>query len=181
MNKRRAIALAAAALVAGLVAGNITSAFAVRPAEVPGPGPVATASQCGQGFKLGPLMRERAGRLLDAVANVTGLSTEDVSAQRAEGSSFADIAAPEGVDVDEVVASALAGRSAALDELVDDGTISREQADDMLDRMGERLADRVTSTETGRKGYGGGRGFGGGKGGGQGFGPGACDECPNSR
>ena len=181
MKRNRAIALAAATLVAGLVIGNVTNAFAIRPAEAPVSAPEATETACGAGLKLGPLMREKGGRLLDIVARATGLSTEEIVEQRSDGESLADIAESSGVSVEEIVDEALAQRSGVLEDLVAEERITGEQAEAMLDRMGERLTDRLTSTERGPKGNGGmGRGLGGGPrdgngfggGGGRGYGPG---------
>lgn len=180
MNKKHAIALAAATLVAGLVIGNMASAFAARNAEAPRPDRAATGMPCeGRGLKLGPMMRDAGGRMLDIVADLTGLSTDEVAARRADGESIADIAASANVSTEEVVDAAIQARKAALDEMVAAGTITQERADVMLDRMNDRLSERVTSTDTGRNG----RGMGGGRGPGDGRGQGAgtCGACPNGQ
>ncbi|MBE0416853.1 MAG: DUF2680 domain-containing protein [Coriobacteriia bacterium] len=184
MNKKRAIALAAATLVAGLVIGNMASAFAARNAEAPRPDWAASGEACeGQGLRLGPMMRDAGGHLLDIVADLTGLSADDVAAKRADGESIADIAASANVDADEVVDAALEARKTVLDEMVAAGTITQEQADAMLERMSDRLTERVTSTDTGRNGFGmgSGRGPGGGERGFGGQGSGACGAYPNSQ
>ena len=181
MNRKRAIALAAATLVAGLVIGNMASAFAARNAEAPRSNQTRTQAACeGTGARIGPMMRDAGGRLADIVANLTGLSADEVAAQRADGESIADVGASAGVSSDAIVNAALEARTAALDEMVAAGSITQEQADVMIDRMSDRLAERVTSTETGPNGCGtgGGRGFGGG---GRGQGSGACGACPNAQ
>jgi hypothetical protein len=192
VNTKRVIAIASATLVAGLVIGQMSGAFAARSAEAPLQNRGAESAACnGSGVKFGPTMRDAGGRLLDIVADLTGLSTEEVAEQRAEGESIADIAASKEVEADAVVDAALDARKAALDELVADGTITQEQADEMLERMSTRLSDRITSTETGNNGCGaGGPGVGGGggngdggrgKGGGRGGGGGSCGSCPNGQ
>jgi hypothetical protein len=124
---------------------------------------------------MGQSIRDAGARLVDIVADLTGLSVEDVQAERAEGASVADIAEANGVSIDDVVAKALGERKVILDAKVADGTITQEQADLAYDRMTERLTDRVTTDETGRPewagqggGMGGGQGGRGGMGGGQG-------------
>jgi hypothetical protein len=182
VNKKRAIALAAATLVAGLVIGNLGSAFAARNVDAPRQNRAASGQACnGEGFSFGPMMRDAGGRMLDIVADLTGLSSEDVAERRAGGESVADIATSAGIEADEVVSTALETRRAALDDMVAAGTITREQADAMLDRMSDRLSDRVTSADAGRTGRGMG---GGGRGAGGGFGRqggGACGACPNAQ
>lgn len=165
MSKRRAIALVAAGLVAGLVIGNMAIATAAGPADAPRAGATVAEACTGAALRMGGMMRDAGGRLLDIVADLTGLSTDEVKEQRAAGESIANIAASAGVDSDEVVDAALETREQLLAEKVADGTITQEQADAMLEQMSERLADRITSTETGRNG---GRGLGAGPGGGNG-------------
>lgn len=180
MNTKRVITIAAATLVVGLVIGQMSGAFAARSTEAPVQNRGTESSVCNDsGVRLGLMMRDASGRLLDIVAKLTGLSTEEVAKQRAEGESIADIAASKGVEADAVVVAALDARKAALDELITDGTITQEQANEMLERMSARLSDRITSTETGsnRRGAGG-PGVGGG--GGRGMGAGSCGSCPNN-
>ena len=192
MNKKRAIALASATLVAGLVIGNISGAFAIQPSA--GDGVPATNESR---VRIGPMMRDAGGRMLDTLAALTGRTTDEIRDQRAAGESVADIAESAGVDVDAVLDTTLDARAGALDDAVAAGEITREQADAALERMQERLRERVTSTETGRgagcdigtqargergqdgeramrggRGSGGERGFGGARGGG---------VCPNAQ
>jgi hypothetical protein len=116
---------------------------------------------------MGQSIRDAGARLVDVVADLTGLSVEDIQAERAEGASVADIAEANGVSTEDVVAKALDERKAILDAKVADGTITQEQADLAYERMTERLTDRVTTDETGRPEWAGqgGMGAGGGQGG----------------
>lgn len=193
MNKKRAIALASAALVAGLVIGNISGAFAVvEPSQSDGE---RNANE--NRMRIGPMMRDAGGRMIDTLADLTGLTAEDVRDQRAAGESVADIAGSAGVDVDAVVDTTIDARENALDDAVAAGALTREEADAALERMRERMQERVTSAETGRgvecgmgaqarggrnqneeRGQRGGRGFAGERG----F-DGACGAsvCPNAQ
>lgn len=155
----KAITMVAVGLVAGLILGSIGIASA---APVTDP---ATGEQVGYGARMGIAIHEAGARLADIVADLTGLSVEDVEARRADGETVADIAESEGVDPAAVTDGALAARKAILDEKVADGTIDQETADLMLERMTDRISERIDSTETGGYGRGQGCGMGGGQGG----------------
>ncbi len=160
MSKSRMFAALAAALVVGLVAGNVVSGIAA-----PAPETTATTEAAsplaGLGLRMGATMRDAGGRMVDVLAKLTGLSTDEIHDQRADGRTIADIAEAEGVDSDQVVSDTLAIRKQLLDDAVAEGTITQDQADATYDRMSTRINDRVTSTEMGGRGMGGGRGRGG--------------------
>lgn len=170
MRKQRLITVVAAALVVGVVAGNVVSGWAAAPAP---PAITSTTAPAGLGLRLGAAMQAGGARLVDVVAKLTGMDVEEVTAKRAEGASFATIAAAEGVSSAKVVDSALAARKAILDEKVTAGTITAAQAATALTNMETRLTDRVTSTDASCDGSGGGAGKGGGMMGGRGGGRGA--------
>ncbi|MHB0977768.1 MAG: DUF2680 domain-containing protein [Candidatus Aquicultorales bacterium] len=109
------------------------------------------------------------GSALDAVAGLLGISRDDVVAERQAGKSLANIAEEKGVGKDAVVGKILETRKAVLDERVESGSITREQADEALARMEERITSRVENSAVGpgcggTAGGGGGAGFGGGGG-----------------
>lgn len=164
MKKGKAIALVAVGLVAGLVLGSVGISYAATDTQSQG---------ClGLGVKMGQGIRDAGGRMIDIVAELTGLTVEEVQAARADGESIAGIAEANGVSSDDVVSAALDVRKEVLDAKVAEGTITQQQADAALERMSERIEARITSTDTGgvgRGGCGGGRGAGRGAGG-----PGAC-------
>lgn len=158
MNRKKIIALASAGLVAAMVLGTAGMAYAATD---------TTAPLCSAGAGMGAAIRGAGARLADIVADLTGLSVEDVQAQRAEGDSIAEIAEANGVSADDVVSEALAARKALLDAKVADGTITQAQADAAYAQMTERVTERVSTTQTGRPswaGSGSGRGAGGGRG-----------------
>lgn len=171
MNKRKVLALVSVGLVAGLALGSVGAAYAATDTAVAGP--------IGAGARMGQAIRDAGARMIDIVADLTGLAVEDVQAQRAAGNSIADIAEANGVSTDTVVSEALAARKAILDAKVADGSISQEQADFAYERMTERITERVTTDEAGRPSWAasgsaiGGRGGRGGMGG-QGAGGGTC-------
>ena len=84
--------------------------------------------------------------LVDTLADVTGLSLEDVLAELDGGKTFAEVAEAYGSSVDAVVEEYIAERTAALEQAVADGRFSQEQVDLMLAEMAENLAERMTGS-----------------------------------
>lgn len=168
MKKSKAIALVSAGLVAGLVLGSLGVSYAATEST-------GTNTSCvlGTGARMGQAIRGAGARLVDIVADLTGLSVEEVQAQRAEGNSVADIAEANGVSTEAVVAEALAARKALLDEKVADGSITQEQADLAYEQMTTRVTERVSTDEVGRPSWAG-AGSGTGGRGGQGACGGSC-------
>ena len=165
MNKKKIIALASTGLVAAMVLGTAGMAYG---AETTGP-------LFGSGARMGQAIRDAGARLVDIVADLTGLSVEEVQAQRAEGNSAAEIAEANGVSTETVVDEALAARKTILDAKVADGTITQEQADAAYAQMSQRVTERVSTEESGRPSWaGGGSASGRGMGGGQGTCGGTC-------
>jgi hypothetical protein len=161
------IALVSAGLVAGLVLGSLGVSYAAT-------GTANTTAEPGCGMRMGSVIRDAGGRLVDIVADLTGLAVDEVEAQRAEGASIAAIAEANGVASGTVVDAALEVRKAALDAKVADGSVTQEQADAAYERMTERVTERVTTDEVGPPSWAGqGRGQGRGQGQGQ-MGSGAC-------
>ena len=147
MRNRKTLVLVGLGVALALVLGTVGVAFAVTdPAVAP----------CGIGT--GASVRDSGTRLVDILADLTGLSTTEIAAARAEGASIADIAEANGVSADEVLAAALAARAELLDGLVADGTITQDQADLMYEQMADRLSERITATTIGGAGWGGGAG-----------------------
>jgi hypothetical protein len=94
--------------------------------------------------------------LVDATAEVTGLTVEDVIAALQEGQTFAQIAEGQGVDPQAIVDAFLADREAALQEAVNEGRLTQEQADQMLEEMAEHVSERLEQVWAPRS-FGGGR------------------------
>ncbi|MDZ4655912.1 MAG: hypothetical protein U1F44_08565 [Coriobacteriia bacterium] len=173
MKKSKSLVLVTAGLVAGLVLGSVSLA-AAAPADY---APTNGVAACG--LQIGQSLRDAGGRLIDILADLTGLSTDEIAAERADGKSIATIAEENGIDSGAVVGEALSLREELLNERVADGTLTQEQADAMLAQMTERLDERVDTTEVGPPSWSGGQGMKGqGTGGqgmrGQGAGTGVC-------
>jgi hypothetical protein len=91
----------------------------------------------------GPALRGGGYSLVDATAEATGLTVDEVIAALGEGQTLAEIAEAQGVDPQAIVDAFLAEREAALQEAVDAGRLTQEQVDQMLEQMAEHLTERL--------------------------------------
>lgn len=148
--------LLAALLVVGVV--GATSVYAQEPMNVfqHGRGPGGG----GRGFGL-------SDAALDAAAKVLSMTTDEVKAAFQEGKTLQDLAAEKGVDIADVQAAVQAVRvtemRAQIAQAVEDGTMTQEKADWLLDGLDKGFMGG------GDGGFG--RGFGGMRGPGNG-------DCP---
>jgi hypothetical protein len=83
------------------------------------------------------------GEKLSAAADYLGLSQAELRAELSNGRSLADIAKARGKSVDGLKQALLAEAEKQLDQLVEDGELTRAQADEMLARMKARIDDLV--------------------------------------
>jgi hypothetical protein len=156
-NKKWAIALGVAGALV-LVLGGVGIAYAQWP-EPPGDsescfggGPRGGRLSGGGMFGVRPVGGPMMGRgpfdggrrvLVKITAEVTGLSEDEVLAALEDGRSVAEIAAAQGVDVQEIVDAAVAEAETRLQEAVDDGRLTETQMDQMLERLAEQLPERL--------------------------------------
>ena len=131
---RLAATLSLAAILGATLAG---AAFAQGPAQ---PGANLGA---GRGA-FGPAWGGQS--TLDTVSKLTGLSVEDIQAQRQDGKSLLEIA---NVAKDKLVATILSAKKSVVDGLVTAGTLTQDQATIMLDNMETRVSAAVERTATG--------------------------------
>ncbi|MFC2004763.1 DUF2680 domain-containing protein [Chloroflexota bacterium] len=85
----------------------------------------------------------------ETVSELLGLTPEELCELRQEGKSLAEIAVDQGVTVDELVEAIMAEKIEAVQVRVDDGTLTQEQADLMIQRMEEMTELAVNRTTTG--------------------------------
>lgn len=85
----------------------------------------------------------------ETVSELLGLTHEEICDQRSEGKSLVEIAADQGISEDELVAAIIAEKTEAVQSRVDDGTLTQEQADLMLQQMEERTELAVNRTDIG--------------------------------
>lgn len=119
--------------------------------------------------------QQRAQTALRAVADLTGLSVDDIRGQRTEGNSLAAIAEAKGVSEAQVIDKVVAERIATLEQLKADNKITAEQYQNCVDNMEQRIKANIERTNVGpangnQAGQGLGRSQGAGKGQGMGQG-----------
>lgn len=99
------------------------------------------------------------GGRLDLSAAATALDmTEDElrEALRADDTSLADVAGQQGVEVATLVDALVTAQQERIDQAVEDGDLTQEQADERLADLEERVTERVNSDDRGHRGPGGG-------------------------
>ena len=140
--KLMGLALGVVALMAVILGGTV---FADTPEDA------GTQSYCG-GYGWHGFRGEEA-TCSETVSELLGLTPEELCDLRQEGKSLAEIAAEQGVTVDELVAAVMAEKTAAVQSRVDAGTITQEQADLMIQRMEERTELAISRNATGPAGW----------------------------
>ena len=113
-------------------------------------------------------MQRLHGLVVENSAEVLGLEVDALKDELHAGNSLADVAAAQGVDVEQFKADVLAGVAADLDEKVTDGSITQEQADMILEKITESI-DRIVEKVPGEGSEDGARSFRGSRFGGSGF------------
>jgi polyhydroxyalkanoate synthesis regulator phasin len=104
--------------------------------------------------------------MLDAAADYLGVTQAELREALRDEQSLADVARAKGKSVDGLKAAMIKGVKADLDEAVEDGDITREHADQLVEKLSgeiDRLVEgRVPSPRPFGRGFGFGFGFGGG-------------------
>jgi len=101
------------------------------------------------------------GAKAEAIAEVLGLTVEDLRAARQDGQTLAEIA---GDDVDTLIAAMVDAMTERINTAVENGRITQEQADEKLAGLEEKVTEKVNA-EPGERGERGNRGFRGDQGG----------------
>lgn len=91
------------------------------------------------GMHGGPGMFGLSGGRFAALAEFTGLSTDEIQDRIGAGETLADILSSAGRSLEEWTAEVLDVHSQRINEAVENGEITREQADAMLQRLQERV------------------------------------------
>jgi len=144
MNKKRLFLLSGAALVALLLVGLI-GAIAVS-AQEPTPEPQVPfgwhgvrGGKGGFGRGMFGLGRGDQWTMFDTVAEALGLTPEELFAELHAGKSLDEVAEEQGVDIEVVQDAMNAARSEAMrqaiEQAVEDGNMTQEQADWMLEGL----------------------------------------------
>ncbi len=87
--------------------------------------------------------RAARGDRLNAVAELLGLTAEDLRAERREGATIADLAEANGVSVDDVVEVLVAEAAAKVEAAVESGRLDDAEAAEKLAALEERITAAV--------------------------------------
>jgi hypothetical protein len=86
------------------------------------------------------------GDQLTAAAGYLGLSVDELRERLRDGQSLADLAKAEGKSVEGLEQAIVHAAKKKLDQAVDDGVLTQEQADDILDRIEAHVDDMVNGS-----------------------------------
>jgi polyhydroxyalkanoate synthesis regulator phasin len=120
-------------MVGLLVVGALTVAMASS-ALAQGPDPLDKPFGGFGGHGFGPFGGDR-WTMFDAAAEALGLTPEGLFAELHAGKSMAEVAEAQGVDTETLGDALQAARVEAIQQAVEDGNLTQEQADRMLDRL----------------------------------------------
>jgi hypothetical protein len=138
------VALVAALTTTALAGASL--AFAQGPTP-PAPGYVAGYDCCGWGMPGGWGggwgWGWRGMGLIDALAELTGLEPANLYAELQEGKALLQVAQAHGVSAEQLVEAALAARAEVLQQRVEAGYLTQEQADWMLEHMREEMLEHL--------------------------------------
>ncbi len=90
---------------------------------------------------------------IDAVSELLGLSPEEIREERKLGKSLVEIAEEQGVSEDALIEAIMAAPKEAIEQKVEDGILTQEQADQMIERLEQRVIWRINRTDIVPIGY----------------------------
>jgi ribosomal protein S20 len=125
--------LAAAALTAGLAGGGVLGVTAVAGAQTGGDQPPAEADRPPGGHSPG----------LDAAAKALNLSVDDLRSKLEGNKTIAQVAQEQGVDVQTVIDAMVADATAHIDQAVQDGKLTADQANERKSNLQDRITKLV--------------------------------------
>jgi ribosomal protein S20 len=125
--------VAATALTAALAAGGVIGTAAVAGAQTGDGGPPAESGRPHGGH----------GPKLEAAARALNLSEDDLRAQLRDGKTIAQVAQAQGVDVQTVIDAIVAEATARIDQAVQEGDLTAEEANERKANLQERITRLV--------------------------------------
>jgi uncharacterized caspase-like protein len=91
-------------------------------------------------------MHRDGGPVLSAAATALGMTEDELrTALEVDGTTLADVAEEQGVEVDALVDALVAVQQERIAAAVEDGRLTQEQADERLADLEERVTERVNS------------------------------------
>jgi ribosomal protein S20 len=125
--------LASTALAASLAGGGVLGVAGVAGAQTGDGGPPAESDRPRGGH----------GPKLDAAAQALGLSVDDLRTRLREGNTIAQVAQAQGVDVQTVIDAMVAAANAHIDQEVQEGDLTAEEANEHKANLPERITRLV--------------------------------------
>lgn len=96
------------------------------------------------GERLQDGIRDEIGRI---VTETTGLTGEDIRTQLQDGTTLAEIIEANGGSVEDVIAQVMTAVTERVNEAVENGNLTREQADGLLQGLEERITNAINSEQ----------------------------------
>jgi hypothetical protein len=131
MNKKLSVGMGIFALMLALAIGT-TSVMASD----------TTSSNSFVG-KCGQTIQKGYGMMSDAIANLLGMSQEEIQTERESGKSIAEIAQEKDITEQILVDSMLEAKTQRFQEAVTNGYLTLEQADERLEWMKEKIEGKM--------------------------------------
>jgi urease accessory protein UreF len=142
MFKKIGIGLAIAAVVAavgvGVVLAQEPTPTVETPAETPGP----VGPHGGRGMRGGPH-----GGLLEVVAEALKMTVDELREALADGQTVAELAEAKGVALEDIAVALVAAHAEYLQQAVESGRLTQEEADAKLAEMEANILERLESGE----------------------------------
>jgi hypothetical protein len=152
MKKKIAIGLGTSIVVIALIMTmGLSSLFADTQSEQDND--QSFICRCGEAAQKG------FGVISEAIQKLLGMSREEIQEERQEGSSLLEIAESKDVTAEELIENILEAKKDRLEEAVEEGCLTQEQADERLELMEERIEEKINNNNCGFNGQKG--GFGG--------------------
>jgi hypothetical protein len=147
MFKKIGIGLAIAAVVAAVGVGAVLAQEPTPTATPPGGSPPAEADgpvgpQGGRGMRGGPHDGP-----LEVVAEALGMTVDELRAALADGQTIADLAEAKGVALEDVASALAAAQAERLQQAVENGRLTQEEADAKLAEMEANILAHLESGE----------------------------------
>ena len=145
MNKRIRTTILATAVAGGTLLGA-TQLGGIANAQVDDDGDTTvdeSESPPEDGEARPPRGEGRRGAHLDPLAEILGLDADVLREALRSGSTLADVATEQGVDVQVVVDAIVDARTERIEQAVDDGRITEEEAAEKAVDLEERVTTRV--------------------------------------
>jgi hypothetical protein len=146
MSKLFKVGLVGLLVVGALTAVVVGSALAQEPT----PPDSADRSFAGRGWGGFHYFGGDGWTMFDAAAEALGLTPEELFTELHSGKSLAEVAEAQGVDMETLQDAMQAARVEAIQQAVEDGTLTQEQAERMLERpeRAERMPERPENMPT---------------------------------